>query len=86
MLSSCLVEEIRRLLAAGHSHRDIARTVGVSRNTVNRIAARKRPDMVDPVENALSSLPRRRPKRCATCGGMVYQPCKLCRMRARLTK
>jgi hypothetical protein len=86
MLSSCLVEEIERLLAAGHSRREVARMVGVSRATVNSIAARKRPDRSDPFESELSSLPRRRPTRCATCGGMVYPPCKLCRMRARTTR
>jgi hypothetical protein len=84
MLSSCLVEQINRLLALGNSRRDVARIVGVSRTTVNRIAARERPDLVDPVETDLSSLPRRKAKRCATCGGMVYPPCRLCRMRAKL--
>jgi hypothetical protein len=86
MLSSCLVEEIERLLALGHSRRDVARTVGVSRTTVNLIAAHKRPDVADPVETDLSSLPRRKPKRCATCGGLVYPPCKLCRIRAKLAE
>jgi hypothetical protein len=86
MLSMCLVEEIERLLAAGHSRRDVARIVGVSRNTVNRIAAGRRPEILDPIETELSSLPRKRPKRCTICGGMVYMPCKLCRMRAKLSK
>ena len=86
MLSTCLVEEIERLLALGHSRRDVARLAGVSRTTVNRIAARKRPAVTDPVETELSSLPRRKPKRCPTCGGMVYPPCKLCRTRFALTK
>jgi hypothetical protein len=83
MLSSCLVEEIERLLALGRSRRDVARIVGVSRTTVNRVAAHKRPDVADPVETDLSSLPRRKPRRCRTCGGMVYLPCKLCRTRAK---
>jgi hypothetical protein len=86
MLSSCLVEEIQRLLATGHSRREVARMAGVSRTTVDRIAAKERPEFVDPVETELSSPLRKKPKRCATCGGMVYPPCKLCRMRAKLTK
>jgi hypothetical protein len=84
MLSSCLVKEIERLLALGHSRRDVARTVGVSRTTVDRIAARERPSAADSVETDLSSPPRRKPRRCASCGGMVYPPCKLCRTRAKL--
>jgi hypothetical protein len=86
MLSSCLVEEIQRLLAAGHSRREVARMTGVSRTTVDRIVAKERPDCADPVETELSSPPRKKPKRCATCGGLVYPPCKLCRMRAKLSK
>jgi hypothetical protein len=83
MLSTCLIEEIERLLAAGHSRRKIGRMTGVSRNTINRIAARKRPVSVDPIETPLSSLPRRKAKRCRSCGGLVYPPCQLCRLRAR---
>jgi len=83
MLPFCLVEEVQRLLAAGYSRRKVARLAGVSRNTVNQIAAERRPNYAEPEETSLSSLPRGMPQRCAGCGGLVYLPCKLCRLRAR---
>jgi hypothetical protein len=86
MLSPCLVQEIQRLLAAGYSRRKVARMAGVSRNTVNQIAAEQRPNYAEPQERPLSSLPRRKPKRCVGCGGLVYPPCKLCRLRAKLAQ
>ncbi|MEX2139196.1 MAG: hypothetical protein WD894_08045 [Pirellulales bacterium] len=82
MLSPCLVQEIQRLLAVGYSRRKVARLAGVSRNTVNEIAAEQRPDYAEPQETPFSSPPRRKPKRCGGCGGLVYPPCKLCRLRS----
>jgi hypothetical protein len=84
MLSHSIIQEIQRLLAAGYSKRQTARLTKVSRNTVNHIAAGVRRDRPDPQETALSSLRRQKPKRCGTCGGLVYAPCKLCRLRAKL--
>ena len=83
MISELLVAEIRRLLAAGHAQREVARMVGVSRNTVSTIAVGERPDRAAARETDLSSMPRTRARRCTTCGGMVFPPCKLCRMRGR---
>jgi hypothetical protein len=81
MISESLVAEIRRLLAAGHTQRDVARMVGVARNTVSTIAAGERPDRAAARETDLSSMPRTKARRCTTCGGMVYPPCKLCKVR-----
>ena len=50
MLSPCLVKEIERLLAAGYSQRQAGRLTGVSRTTINRIAAHRRPDFSEPLE------------------------------------
>jgi hypothetical protein len=78
MLSEDLVDEIQRMLAAGHSRREVIRITGASRTTVDRIADGQR--STEP-----SSLYRRiTPKRCPDCGGMVYPPCKLCGTRTKL--
>jgi hypothetical protein len=83
MLSPAKVEEVRRLLARGNvSQRKIARLLDVSRGSVNAIASGKRPDypVKEPDEDDLRCwLP---PVRCSGCGGMVYAPCRLCRVRA----
>ena len=84
MLSSSIIAEVERLLAAGHAQRKVARLTGVCRNTINRIAAGERPEQKAPEETELSSLPRTMAVRCPTCGGKVYPPCKLCRIVARL--
>ena len=83
MLDPRLVEEIWRLLAAGRwSMRRIARELRVSRGTVNAIAhgrrreRRARPDDDDPLVEPRGPL-----KRCPGCGGLVYAPCRLCRIR-----
>jgi hypothetical protein len=86
MLSPCVVQEVERLLAAGHSRRQVSRLTGVSRVTVNQIAANRRPNYATPKESQLSSLRPKKPRRCATCGGLVYPPCKLCRIRAKLAE
>jgi Helix-turn-helix len=83
MLSPAKVEEVRRLLVRGNvSQRQIAKLLGVSRGSVNAIASGKRPDY--PVreldeDDIRCWLP---PVRCNGCGGMVYAPCRLCRLRA----
>ena len=64
------------------SQRQIARELEISRGSVNAIASGKRPDY--PVKELDEDdircwLP---PVRCSGCGGMVYAPCRLCRVRA----
>lgn len=78
MISSDLVDEIRRLLTAGHSPTAVARKAGVHRTVVKRIVATLPPDFV---RTEPSSLYRGIPERCPTCGGRVFLPCRLCRTR-----
>ncbi len=88
MLSSATFQHIQELLDRGElSRRAIARRLGVSRNTVGAIARGERPDY-----DALRRMRERRevpapagpPRRCPTCGAMVYPPCVACRVRAEL--
>jgi hypothetical protein len=83
MLSPAKVDEVRRLLLRGNvSQRQIAKLLDVSRGSVNAIASGKRPDypMKERDEDDIRCwLP---PVRCNGCGGMVYAPCRLCRLRA----
>ncbi|MHC4398617.1 MAG: hypothetical protein ACYTG0_02955 [Planctomycetota bacterium] len=84
MIAPLVVKEIERLLADGElSQRKIAHVTGVSRGTVGAIASGKRRDYVTPPadEEADSQRPTGPPQRCAECGGMVYMPCRLCRLR-----
>jgi hypothetical protein len=81
MLSPLKVEEIRRLLARGNiSQRQISRELGISRGTISAIASGKRPNypLKLPEEDIDCQLP---PVRCQGCGGLVYAPCRLCRVR-----
>jgi hypothetical protein len=76
MLSPELVAEIRRRLDT-HSQRKIAAMLGVSRGTVATVAlGRWREHAADD-----AAEPTGPPARCAGCGGMVYMPCLLCRLR-----
>jgi hypothetical protein len=83
MLHHALVAEVQRLLAEGKlSQRSIARLTGVSRGTVGSIASGQRPDYEslhhkDPDEEESLGPPRR----CPSCGGMVYGRCRLCHVR-----
>jgi len=83
MIALSLVQEAERLLAEGQlSQRRIAATVGISRATVGAIAAGKRPDYEARRAARAGELePLGPPARCPTCGGMVYTPCQLCRVR-----
>lgn len=83
MLTPNQVSEIRRMLADGQwSQRDIAQRTGVSRGSVHAIAAGKRPER-DATPNPNADEPPGIPVRCPTCGGLVYAPCVLCRVRNR---
>ncbi|MHB1033877.1 MAG: hypothetical protein ACYC35_02710 [Pirellulales bacterium] len=85
MLLPGIVQEVQRLLAEGRlSQRKIALAAGVARATVGAIASGARPDYTcpEPVDDdefpeILGPLGR-----CPSCGGLVYMPCRLCRVRA----
>jgi DNA-binding XRE family transcriptional regulator len=85
MLPQALVLEIKRLLDEQRlSQRAIADRLGVSRGTVNNIANGRRGVYgreLPPVERS-GAEPSGVPHRCRGCGGLVYQPCLLCRARA----
>ena len=85
MITPAKVKEIEILLHAGRlSQRRIARVTGISRATVGAIAAGKRPDYEERRQLRrleLEELPLGPPERCAGCGGLVYMPCRLCRVR-----
>ena len=81
MIALEMVEEIRRLLEADQlSQRQIADRVGVSRGTVNAIAA-GRGSHGDRVPR-----PSGPPRRCPGCGGLVQMPCVACGVRAILRR
>jgi hypothetical protein len=77
MIAPHLFAHICRLLAEDTlSQREIARRVGVSRGTVDKIASGRDCERDDePAE------PTKPPQRCPICGALVYLPCLLCRMR-----
>ena len=81
MLSNALIEAAQRLLIDGKlSHRAIAKKLDVSRGSVSAIASgllRTQPQAV-PDDDPLETGPI---ERCASCGGRVYVPCRLCRVR-----
>ena len=85
MIARAKVKDIEDLVVEGRlSQRKIARLTGISRATVGAIAAGKRPDYDDrhrlrQLELAEEPLGPR--ERCSGCGGMVYMPCGLCRVR-----
>ena len=85
MLVNSMVKEVRRLLGEGKlSQRKIARVTGISRCTVSAIASGKRPDYPPRRPTADEPWKRSGPReRCPTCGGLVYMPCRVCRLRSR---
>ncbi len=85
MLAQGVVDEIRNLLAIGLSYRRIARVTGVCRNTIGAIATGKRVER-PPREEQTVLRPVGPPRRCRTCGGLVYMPCQLCSVRAAVAK
>lgn len=84
MISLLKVQEIERLLAAGGlSQRKIAKRTGVSRATISGIASGARPDY-EALRRArvqTQEEPEGPLVRCPGCGGRVYAPCRLCRVR-----
>ncbi len=85
MLAPGVVNEIQNLLAIGLSYRKIARATGVCRNTIGAIANGKRPER-QPREADRALRPAGPPRRCRTCGGLVYMPCQFCTVRAAVAK
>jgi transcriptional regulator with XRE-family HTH domain len=84
MITTTRVAEVRRLLAEEKlSQRKIAKLLGMSRGTVNTIAAGKWRDRerCDEVMDVMGP-----PERCPSCGGMVYMPCRLCEVRKVATR
>ncbi len=85
MIAASIICEVQRLLTVGGlSQRKIAKMVGISRATVGAIADGTRPDYEarrharqEDYPETLGPLAR-----CGGCGGMVYTPCRLCRVRA----
>ncbi len=84
MLALEKIKEVERLLAQGtYSQRQISRLTGVSRATIGGIASGRRPDYEAMVrEKQLEDQPPGPLARCPGCGGLVYTPCRLCRVRA----
>lgn len=81
MISPEKIDEIRRLLADGTlSQRQIAALTGISRGTVGAVASGKRSDRL-PQPTDDWDMPTGPIVRCASCGGRVIAPCRLCRVR-----
>ncbi len=90
MLPLSKVKEVRRLLDEGKlSQRKIAKMLGVSRGIVGAIASGRRGIYgKEPQENDFLGLPSEEfdPERCPGCGGWIYMPCAVCRVRAYLER
>ena len=85
MIPIAKIQEAERLLAENRwSQRRIAKTVGISRAVVSSIAAGTRPDYdAQRLARADDELAPVGPvERCCGCGGRVYMPCRLCKIRA----
>jgi len=85
MIAEAKICEVRRLLEVGGlSHRKIAKMVGISRVVVGTIADGTRPDYEARRHARQEDYPETLGPlgRCAGCGGLVYAPCRLCRVRA----
>ena len=85
MLPTAMVLEIRRLLEEGElSYRTIATRLHVSRGVVANIANGRRGLYGSESNAGRSSVTQSLgiPARCRQCGGLVFEPCLLCRARA----
>jgi transcriptional regulator with XRE-family HTH domain len=83
MIASPKIQQVQRLLIEGNlSQRKIAAIVGIGRATVSQIAKGKRTSYEDYERPRIEALEAVGPlARCPGCGGMVYTPCRLCRVR-----
>jgi hypothetical protein len=85
MLADETVQMVKQLLASTMlSQREIARRVGVNRETVNRIAHEARFDAAEHKRAAAAAEPNQlvEPIRCHGCGGLIIvTPCPLCKVR-----
>ncbi len=89
MISRALAQETQRLLAEGTmSQRKIAKRVGLSRSTVASIASgqwmakqQRRVTKTEPFVQPSGPI-----RRCPGCGGRVYMPCHLCRVRTYMAR
>lgn len=88
MIAPHIVDEVARLLADGRcSQRELARQLGLSRNTIRAIARGQRPRERRPGGRYFDpTQPLVPPRRCPTCGGLVYPPCRLCRVRQHIAR
>lgn len=85
MLPTAMVLEIRRLLDQGElSYRSIGTRLHVSRGVVANIANGRRGLHGNESNAGRSSVTQSLgiPARCRHCGGLVFEPCLLCRTRA----
>lgn len=86
MIDTEIVAEIERLLDEDKlSQRKIAQLLGVSRGSVDAIAAGKRFDremfVEEEVDEPIGPL-----ERCPDCGGLVVMPCRACHERTRMVR
>lgn len=82
MVSAGVVGEVAEFLEGGASEREAARRFGIARGTVAAIGARRHPRQRRPQGAALVLAFGGPARRCAGCGGLVYEPCVACRVRA----
>jgi hypothetical protein len=84
MLTVRQVAEVRRLLLAGRSQREVHRLTHMARDAIAGIAHDRRPDY-EAIRQAKREELRTRttgPKtRCPGCGHLVHFPCHVCRTR-----
>ena len=67
MLDYCVISEVEELLASGQSHRRIASTVGISKESVRRIADGVHPLQLSPQPCDEDSIP------CPHCGDIASE-------------
>lgn len=74
---------VKALLGKGLSRRQVATETGVSRGSVNTIAAGKHPVSDNMIELHIRerSFGVGALHRCPTCGAMIYGDCLLCMLR-----
>lgn len=91
-LSTTLVEEVKRQSSIGIPQRKIAKSIGVSRGTVENIIHKKgrytpggtydrRDEPKEPMNNRGVRIDLSKVERCPGCGAMVEMPCRACVLR-----